>query len=41
MPTSQWAVYAGFSGSKPGFHPESFRDETKEKGAINKAHFPR
>ena len=20
MPTSQWAVYAGFSGSKPGFH---------------------
>ena len=41
---SQWAVYTGFWGSKPGVSFSFARpkeNETKEKGAGNKAHFPR
>ena len=48
--SSQRAVYAEFCGSKHGFHfllpahaigiPSGKENETKEKGASNKAHFP-
>ena len=51
MPAWKWAVYAGFRGSKPGFHfllpahaigiPSGKENETKEKGASNGANFPR